>query len=301
MMEQHTWDIVTGPGITALGLAAARTVESSMPDALIDDPLGAAFVHAVESPIAFPSRWPAEGEPVTDQQALHLHGSRYIGVRSRFYDDVVRDALRGGVRQIVLLAAGLDTRAFRLDWPADVTLYEVDQPQMIDFKEDVLRGEQAQPGCRRIAVGTDLREDWPAALTTAGFTRSVPAAWVAEGLLAYLPADAEERLLRQIHQLSAPGSRIALDRIAQVNRLTSDAAPLDQLSSRSGIEMKSLINTEARQQPAEWLRLNGWTVREEDVTAVAHRYGRDLTDPFTRQSTSPWLDTRLLTAELARP
>ncbi|CAI7974685.1 S-adenosyl-L-methionine-dependent methyltransferase (modular protein) [Frankia sp. Hr75.2] len=300
MAEQRSWDIVTGPGLTALGIAASRTVESSMPDALIDDRFGAAFVQAVASPVPFPLNWPAAGEPVTDRQALSLHTSRYIGVRSRFYDDFVHDALRGGVGQVVLLAAGLDTRAFRLGWPGDVTLYELDQPQVLAFKDDVLQRKQAQPGCRRVPVGTDLREEWPDALIAAGFTPSDPTAWIAEGLLGYLPAAAEERLIREIHRLSVPGSRLALDRFAHLERLASDTATLDQLTSRSGIEARALFNTETRPHPAQWLRPNGWTIREDDDRTVAHRYGRDLTDPFTGKATRPWLDTQFLTAELTR-
>lgn len=300
MAEQRTWDIVTGPGITALGIAASRSVESSMPDALIDDPFGAVFLGAVDSPVPFPLRWPAEGEPVSDQHRLSLHTSRFIGVRSRFYDDVILDAVRDGAGQVVLLAAGLDTRAFRLPWPSDVTLYELDQPGVLAFKNDVLRGSRTAPGCRRVAVGTDLREDWVGALTAAGFLPTVPTVWVAEGLLGYLPATAEEHLLRKIHQLSAVGSRLALDRFADLDRLASDTATLEQLSRRSGIEARSLFNTEPRPHPAQWLYPNGWTVREDDDTEIADRYGRDLTDPFTGQTTRPWLDTRFLTAELGR-
>ena len=184
------WDVVSGPGLTALGLAASRCVESGRPDRLIEDPWGAAFVAAVDSPVAFPTRWPAEGEVPSDQEALHLHGSRYIGVRSRFYDDFLAQAVSAGIRQLVLLAAGLDTRAFRLEWPdAGATVFEIDQPNVIAFKDEVLRAEGAQAGCRRAAIGADLREDWPCALRVAGFDPALPTAWVAEGLLAYLPPE----------------------------------------------------------------------------------------------------------------
>src|SRR3954447_18888713 len=121
------WDVVSGPGLTALGLAASRLVESGRPDRLIDDPLGRAFLDAVDSPVPFPTRWPAEEEPVSDQQALHLHGSRYIGLRTRIYDDEVLAAADAGIRQVVLLAAGLDTRALRLTWPPEAHVFEVDQ------------------------------------------------------------------------------------------------------------------------------------------------------------------------------
>jgi len=297
MAQQRSWDIVTGPGITALGIAASRSVESSMPDALIDDPFGDAFVRAVSSPVPFPLRWPDHGEQVTDRQARSLHTSRYIGVRSRFYDDYIRDALQGGVSQIVMLAAGLDTRAFRLDWPAAVILYELDQPEVLTFKNDVLHGEQAQPGCTRVTIGADLREDWPTALLTAGFSRTVPTVWIAEGLLGYLPPAAEETLLRRIDQHSALGSHLALDRFADLQAVAAD---LEELSTRSGIDARSLFNTEARPHPTAWLHPRGWTTREEDDLTIAHRYGRDLADPFTGHDTRPWQDTRFLTAHLTQ-
>ncbi|WP_018503807.1 class I SAM-dependent methyltransferase [Parafrankia discariae] len=138
------------------------------------------------------------------------------------------------------------------------------------------------------------------ALTAVGFLPAVPTVWVAEGLLGYLPAAAEEHLLRRIHQLSAVGSRLALDRFAALDRLASDTATLERLSRRSGVEARSLFNTEPRPHPAQWLYPNGWTVREDDDTEIAGRYDRDLTDPFTGQTTRPWLDTRFLTAELSR-
>lgn len=301
MTENRTWDVVSGPGITALGLAASRSVESTRPDRLIEDPWGAAFIAAVDSPVAFPTRWPDEDEVVTDQQALHLHGSRYIGVRSRFYDDYLAAAAQRGVKQMVLLAAGLDTRAFRLTWPSGVTVFEIDQPQVIAFKDEVLNKEGAQPACPRVTIGADLREAWQEKLLAAGFADDEPTAWVAEGLLAYLPPDAEERLLRQIQELSAPGSSIAADRILSVHRLgdngANDAA-LDELTERSGVEMKSLIDTQARQDCAQWLRAQGWAVREDNAVEIAHGYGRDLSDPFARQATPPWLETGFVTGQL---
>ena len=303
MAQQRSWDIVTGPGITALGIAATRSVESSMPDALIDDPFAAVFVDAVGLQLPLPLRWPAPGEQVTEQEARTLHTSRYIGVRSRFYDDFIRAAVQGGAGQVVLIAAGLDTRAFRLSWPAGVTVYELDQPRVLDFKNldfknDVLQSRNAQPRCRRVTVGVDLRENWSAALVAAGFTAAVPTVWVAEGLLCYLPAAAEADLLRRIHQCSAPGSSLVLDHFADLGKAAHE---LDELSLRSGIDIRSLYNTEPRPYPARWLRLNGWAVHEADELAVARRYGRDLTDPFTGQNTRPWQETVFLTGELAHP
>src|SRR4051812_14680852 len=183
------WDVSTGPGLTALGLAASRTVESARPDRLIDDPLAARFLSVIASPVPFPTHWPAASERPSDSEALHLHGSRYIGLRTRHYDDLLAAASTGGIRQVVLLAAGLDTRAFRLPLPAGVSVYELDQPQVMAFKDDVLARTGATPACRRISVGADLRAGWADELTAAGFDAAAPTMWVAEGLLAYLPAE----------------------------------------------------------------------------------------------------------------
>lgn len=299
MTQNRAWDVVSGPGLTALGLAASRCVESGRPDRLIEDPWGAAFVTAMDSPVAFPTRWPAEGEVPSDQEALHLHGSRYIGVRSRFYDDFLTQSGSAGVCQSVLLAAGLDTRAFRLDWPDPaVAVFEIDQPNVLAFKDEVLAAEGAQAGCRRVTIGADLREDWPSALLAAGFDPALPTAWVAEGLLAYLPPEAEERLLLAIRQLSAPGSRVAADRIVAVDRLGADGAALSELSARSGVPMESLIDTGERRDCAHWLSAHGWTVEERTAAKVAAGYGRDLADPFARQMTPPWLETGFVTGRL---
>jgi methyltransferase (TIGR00027 family) len=274
-------------------------VESARPDRLIEDPWGAAFVAAVDSPVPFPTRWPAEGEVPSDQEALHLHGSRYIGVRSRFYDDFLTQAVSAGIRQVVLLAAGLDTRAFRLEWAdAEAAVFELDQPNVLAFKDEVLDAAGAQAGCRRVTIGVDLREDWPSALRAAGFDAALPTAWVAEGLLAYLPPEAEERLLAAIGELSAPGSRIAADRILAVDRLGKDGRALGELSARSGVPMQSLVDTQGRADCAHWLAGHGWTAQERDAAEVAASYGRDLADPFGRQSAPPWLDTGFVTGLL---
>ena len=300
------WDVATGPGLTALGLAASRTVESGRPDRLIDDPLAARFLGAIASPVPFPIRWPAPSERPGDQEALHLHGSRYIGLRTRHYDDLVVSATAADIEQVVLLAAGLDTRAFRLPLPADVSVYELDQPQVMAFKDDVLARADATPACRRVSVGTDLRGGWPAELTAAGFDAAVPTVWVAEGLLAYLPAEAERRLVDDVTRLSAAGSRFALDRIVDVGRLAHDASSLDRLSDRSGLEMRQLLSTQARPDVADLLRERGWAVEEQSAREVAARYGRDLSDPFaatgagdrSEDTEPPWLDTGFVTGAL---
>jgi methyltransferase (TIGR00027 family) len=305
VQDQRSWDVSSGPGITALGLAAARAVESSTPDRLIEDPFAVAFVDAADVALPMLLQWPEPGTAVSEQQALHLHGSRYIGLRSRFYDDYLLGASREGVRQVVVLGAGLDTRAYRLAWPPDAVIFEVDQPGVLEFKERVLTERAAQPNCARTSVDVDLRDNWAGGLVAGGFDPAATTAWLAEGLLAYLPRDAEDRLLNQIDDVSARGSRLALDRI--VGALGGDdGARLRELSERSGIDMQQLVNTETRNDIARWLTEHAWSVDERPTEDLARRYRRDLGNPFLgrfetevvagKGAEPPWLDTVFLTA-----
>jgi methyltransferase (TIGR00027 family) len=277
-MPQHQRvDIGSGVGLTALASAAGRAVETSRPDRLIDDPRAAAFVAAANSPVPLPVRWPAPDAVLSDREVLLLHGAGYVGLRSRFCDDQLRGA---GVGQVVVLAAGLDARACRLDWPADTRLFEIDQPPVLEFKDAVLRAQGAVARCVRTAVGVDLRDDWAGALTAAGFDPDVPSVWVAEGLLQYLPADAERALFERIDALSAPGSHLVVERSVNLAGLAGgDHGRLREISERTGIAMDRLVDAEARPDPGAWLAEHGWTVTEQPVTAIAEHYRRDLADP----------------------
>jgi len=268
-----------GPGITALGLAAARAVESSRPDRLIEDPFARELFAAAHSDLPMRTKWPAPGEGVSDREALHLHGSRYIGVRTRFYDDLLLDST---AEQAVLLGAGLDTRAHRL--ALKQRLFELDQPSVLDHKETTLPA----PRCERRAVAADLSDGaWPEDLAAAGFDPAKPTAWVAEGLLPYLDVAAQANLLRHVDALSAAGSTIALDRI--VGDARERAAGLTE---RSGIDMERLF-AGGESDPAVIL---GWDAHEEPAEAVAARYGRSLADPFGTSAEPPWLETVFMTA-----
>jgi methyltransferase (TIGR00027 family) len=132
-------------------------------------------------------------------------------VRTRFFDDYLADAAGGGIRQVVLLAAGLDTRAYRLPWPVGVRLFELDLPEVLDFKQRVLDQQAATARCDRRAIGVDLRQDWVRPLSEAGLQPDRPTAWLVEGLLAYLSADETARLLTTVGDLSAGGSRAAFE------------------------------------------------------------------------------------------
>jgi methyltransferase (TIGR00027 family) len=291
-------EIFDGPAITALGLAVSRSVESNRPDRLIDDPLARAFVTAAHINLPMRLDWPQRDEAVTATERLHLHGSRYIGLRTRFYDDLLISAAGTGIRQSVLIGAGLDTRAVRLALPATFHLLELDQSRLLAWKQEVLDAQLAIPRCRRSWIGTDLREDWPSELMRRGFDPGQPAAFIAEGLLPYLSPRERFRLVSQIDALAAPGSVLALDRIVgdphahgRVSRLSRD----------SGLDMTTLMASGENDDTAARMQADGWKIRETAVAHVAASYGRDLGDPFhvsrnASEPEPPWLETRFLQA-----
>ncbi|MBS9535293.1 SAM-dependent methyltransferase [Mycobacterium sp. M1] len=198
----------TGAGVIATVLAAARAAATIR--GLMNDPYAAPLVHAVGLEIC---NRIADGQ--MDPSRLGDDGgfprlAEFAAARTGFFDAFFADAARGGIRQAVILGSGLDTSAYRLWWPTGTSVYEVDQPRVVDFKTATMRALGATPSTARRAVGIDLRDDWPAALQRVGFDRAAPTAWVIEGLLVwYVPSDAQNRLLDGVTELSAPGSRFA--------------------------------------------------------------------------------------------
>jgi len=205
-----------------------------------------------------------------------VDSSHFMAVRTRVLDDALLVAASDGIRQVVILAAGLDARAYRLAWPPELRLFEIDQPKVLEFKDAVLREAGAIPRCTRTTVAVDLREDWAAELITAGFAADQPTAWLIEGLLAYLPPDAEQRLLESITQLSAPGSHISAEYITDVSAMVADTE-FGAMATKLGDEFGIEFHTGQRPKPGAWLSACGWTVTEESARAAAKRYHRDLT------------------------
>ncbi|MEV5511272.1 SAM-dependent methyltransferase [Streptomyces orinoci] len=269
------WDIVSGVGITALAVASGRAIESTRPDPLIVDPYAAWFLAEAQPPVPMPDS--ADDPEVTGSpQGGWAAASRYIAVRSRAFDDYLQDAARSGIGQVVILASGLDTRAHRLDWPQGTTVFEIDQPAVLDFKLRVLRDRGARRACVHRPVPADLREDWAAALREAGFDRTRPTAWLAEGLLPYLPADAEERLFAEIHRLSAPGSRLAVEQVQEVEGAVAATARASRHADlRIGISQ--LVHADPRPPADHRLSAMGWQAESVSPVDTAARYGRDLT------------------------
>jgi methyltransferase (TIGR00027 family) len=258
---------LTGVGATALGVARARARESGRPDRLFDDPYAAAFLDGPDA------AWPGTGTPGPAptgsdtpgraRSALALHAV----IRTRFYDDYLLAACDTGCRQVVLLAAGLDTRAYRLTWPDGVRLFELDLPEVLSFKDTVLTGRGAVPRCERVALPVDLRTDWAGRLTGAAFDPAVPTAWLAEGLLVYLTAEETAGLLTSVGELSAPGSRLSFERGDAARHATETRAP-------DAARYTSLWKGGLGEDAAGWLTRHGWRPGTHELADLAASYGR---------------------------
>jgi methyltransferase (TIGR00027 family) len=214
--DNDTWDLATSVGATATMVAAARAVATKADNPLINDQYAEPLVRAVG--VDFLTRWAAGDIDITEVDSEDSSWKLQqmpdaMAVRTRFFDTFFDEATQAGIRQAVILASGLDARAYRLEWPTGMTVFEVDQPEVIAFKTQTLSALGANPTTDRRTVAIDLRNDWPAALAEAGFDTSRPTAWIAEGLLGYLPPEAQDRLLDNISALSADGSRLATEAI----------------------------------------------------------------------------------------
>jgi methyltransferase (TIGR00027 family) len=278
--DDDQWTITESVGVTALGVASSRAMETRRPDGLVDDPHAAAFLDAVRDEIDLPAEVDPDASPADPASGLM---STYVGVRSRWFDEHLLDAARDGVDQIVILASGLDTRAQRLEWPSGTTVFEIDQADVVDFKDRVLTETEGSPepgrGVRRVALRVDLRHDWPAALRSAGFDPDRPSAWLAEGLLPYLPAEAEIALFDRITELAAAGSRVAVEHFADALDHLGDDELVATSSQRFGVDVRDLVMTDDRPDPRARLRDQGWTVDEQSAADAAETYRRPLEGP----------------------
>ncbi|MEE6178263.1 SAM-dependent methyltransferase [Mycobacterium sp. 050134] len=265
-----TWDIVSSVGYTALAVCAARALDAALEPPLANDDYAADFVAAAGEPHLSAA---VANVDLTGAAGLN---ARWVGVRTRFFDEFFTDAGESGVRQAVILAAGLDCRAYRLAWPAGSTVFEVDQPRVLEFKQQVLDGRGAAASARRVTVATDLREDWASALIEAGFQPDQPTAWALEGLLPYLPGIAQDALFEKLHQLSAAGSRIAAElgpATGEIREFADSAATVPQLATQPAVA--DLWYDDPRADTKEWLSEQGWEVTGVDLAdKAANEYGR---------------------------
>ena len=263
--DDDSWDLASSVGATATMVAAGRAMATKDPRGLIDDPFAEPLVRAVGMDFfvkmidgELDLSQIEENSPVRVQAQIDE-----IAMRTRFFDEYFNTATHAGMRQAVILASGLDSRAYRLPWPSGTVVYEIDQPAVLEFKTATLAGIGAQPTATRRTVAIDLRDDWPAALRAAGFDAQSPTAWSAEGLLIYLPSEAQDRLFDNITALSAPGSTIATEYVPGLRDFDEDRAR--EMSARArehglDLDMPSLIYAGERSHVMEYLAQKGWQI-----------------------------------------
>ena len=273
--EGDSWDLASSVGATATAVAASRALASQGPDALLDDRLADPLVRAVGIDTfvkLIDGELPAVDDPALTPRAMN----EQITVRTRYFDGLFLSAVAAGIRQAVILASGLDTRAYRLPWPAGTVVFEIDQPQVIDFKTRVIDDLGTSPSADRRTVKIDLRDDWPTALKESGFDPGAPTAWIAEGLLIYLPPEAQDRLLDNITALSAPGSRLATEHMDTRNLPDDWAQKLTERSRRLGskIDLADLFYTGDRHPAGDYLRDRGWhtSITSTEDAYAAHGF-----------------------------
>ncbi|MBV8786848.1 MAG: SAM-dependent methyltransferase [Mycobacterium sp.] len=265
-----TWDIVTSVGFTALAVCAARALDAGLDPPLANDPFAAGFVTAAGEPNLIAA------VADTDMTSAAAFNAQWVGVRTQFFDDYFTRAARSGTRQAVILAAGLDSRAYRLEWPSGCTLFEVDQPQVLEFKQQVLDTRRAVPSTRRVTVAVDLRDDWAAALIEAGFDPGQPTAWALEGLLPYLPGPAQDALFERLHGMSAVGSHIAAElgpAPGEIREFADNVPTISQDSDHPPVA--ELWYDDPRIDTKDFLAERHWKVAGIDlVDRAANEYGR---------------------------
>ncbi|MGY4712929.1 SAM-dependent methyltransferase [Mycolicibacterium sp. CBM1] len=221
--DGDTWDLASGVGATATAVAASRAMAHRA--TLIDDPWAEPLVKAVGMEM-FLQMLDGNAQQHTSSDLERM--AQGMAVRTRYFDDFLLAATAGGIRQAVILASGLDARSYRLPWPSGTAVFEIDQPGVIDFKSSTLDSLGATATAGLHYVGVDLRDDWPKALCSSGFNPDQPTAWIAEGLLIYLPPDAQDRLFDNITTLSPPGSQLATEFMPSMGAFTGDADTSDE-------------------------------------------------------------------------
>lgn len=279
--EGDSWDISTSVGSTALRVAAARALEAGKTDPAATDPYAELFCRAAGGD------WEAlVAGTLSDHPLLTAdfgeHFVNYQAARTRYFDGYFQRAAEAGLRQVVILAAGLDSRAFRLSWPDETTIFELDQPQVLAFKSYVLSQRGIRATAERREVAVDLREDWPQALREAGFDPAQPSVWIAEGLLIYLPAVAQQQLFAGIDGLAASGSRVAIEEGIPLSSEDFEAAVRAEVAAGDDRRMYFRLVYNERCAPAEqWFGERGWTAVATPMADCLRQLGRPVPEPDT--------------------
>jgi methyltransferase (TIGR00027 family) len=299
-----TWDLASSVGATATMVAAARAIAGRAEHPLIADAFAEPLVRAVGvdllTRLASGDVTPAELGADADLGMQRMADN--MAVRTMFFDDFFLDATESGIKQAVILASGLDARAYRLAWAPGTTVFELDQPDVIAFKTRTLAELGAEPTARRRTVAIDLRDDWPTALEEAGFDPSVPTAWSAEGLLGYLPPDAQDRLLDTITALSAPGSRFATE--SAPNLAEADHGVMREQMQKSAdqwrklgfeLDLAELIYLGDRNEAETYLAAHGWQLTGSTIRELFDAHGLP---PFEDEELAGYADTRYVAGTL---
>lgn len=282
--DNDNWDITTSVGSTALFVATARALEAQKADPLVIDPFAEVFCRAVGGDAADV----LDGKVADHRLKTPEWGQHFVnfqGARTKYFDTYFQRAADAGVRQVVILAAGLDSRAYRLPWPDQTTIFELDQPQVLDFKREVLAEQGAKPNAERREVAIDLREDWPQALRDSGFDAARPSAWIAEGLLIYLPAAAEEQLFNGIDALAAPASHVAVEDGAPMPSDAFAAAVDDEKDAVSKGDRRvffQLVYNERHAPADQWFAGHGWTAEPTPLADYLRELGRPVPGPDSK-------------------
>jgi methyltransferase (TIGR00027 family) len=273
--HDDSWDLASSVGATATMVANSRALASQGPEPLLDDPFAEPLVRAVGlAPFVriLDGELSLEDDPMLNRKTR----TEQMAVRTRFFDDFFTAAAQSGVRQAVILASGLDTRAYRLPWPDGTTVYEIDQPEVIEFKTSTLAGLGVTPTAELRTIAIDLRDDWPAALRAGGFDVDQPTAWSAEGLLPYLPGDAQDRLFDNITALSAPGSQLGTEHISDPDAFSKEGVQrISERWRRAGFDLDAgeLFYQGERSIVTDYLAGHGWQVTTHPAPELYQRNG----------------------------
>lgn len=282
--DKDTWDITTSVGSTALFVAAARALEKQKPEPLAVDPFAEVFCRAAGG--GWAGVLDGTKSDVYEEAPAYFrlksdfggHFVSFQGARTKYFDAYFAAAADAGVRQIVILAAGLDSRAYRLPWPDGTVVYELDRPEVLAFKRTVLDEHGDVPRAERREIAIDLRDDWATALKAGGFDPSRPSAWIAEGLLIYLPASAQEQLFGSIDALSSPGSWVAVEETRSMPQEVFEAKQAEERSTGAEGTFFTLVYNEQHAPADEWFGARGWTAEATLLTAYMSELGRPTPD-----------------------
>ena len=306
--DDDSWDIATSVGATAVIVAMARAEATNSAEPLIRDQFAEPLVStpALAELRGHVMTWIESGEGGADQRAVDYQRLvSFMTVRTHFFDAFFTDAAAAGIGQHVILASGLDSRAYRLGWPQGSVVYEIDLPAVLDYKRATLKDVGATPTTERREVAVDLRQDWPAALRRAGFDPTLATAWLAEGLLPYLPTAATEALFDNIGRHSAAGSRVAvsqfdmrrhdverhLGKVRAAHEYTQDEIPIDP--------SELWYSEQGRPNAAEWFGSRGWTTHSTDSREEAKRVGLQVPEPEHQRSVYDPFFNNFITAQSA--